>query len=172
MLIIYVQSCYNALFILIGIVNALCSMFWASLVALGLSCLRVVFCFFFSFGFRSFLLLLLFLALAFPVGFGWGGACLLMGIWFQEFALAFGTHLWSFNWYPFYGTQLRSLEFFWVCVLSLVVLSLLDALHLVVDTSSGEVAALGLLTVDCRIKVHMDLQADKSPVVVKGPFFP
>jgi hypothetical protein len=22
-----------------------------------------------------------------------------------------------------------------------------------------------------RIKVHMDLQADKSPVVVKGPFF-
>jgi hypothetical protein len=57
-------------------------------------------------------------------------------------------------------------------VLSLVVLSLLDALHLVVDTSSGEVAALGLLTVDCRIKVHMDLQVDKSPVVVKGPFFP
>jgi hypothetical protein len=30
----------------------------------------------------------------------------------------------------------------------------------------------GLLTVDCRIKVHMDLQADKSPTVVKGPFFP
>jgi hypothetical protein len=30
----------------------------------------------------------------------------------------------------------------------------------------------GLLTVDCRIKVHMDLQEDKSPVVVKGPFFP
>jgi hypothetical protein len=29
-----------------------------------------------------------------------------------------------------------------------------------------------LLTVDCRIKVHMDLQADKFPVVVKGPFFP
>jgi hypothetical protein len=28
-----------------------------------------------------------------------------------------------------------------------------------------------LLTVDCRIKVHLDLQADKSPVVVKGPFF-
>jgi hypothetical protein len=28
------------------------------------------------------------------------------------------------------------------------------------------------LTVDYRIKVHMDLQADKSPVVVKGPFFP
>jgi hypothetical protein len=28
------------------------------------------------------------------------------------------------------------------------------------------------LTVDCRIKVHMDLQVDKSPVVVKGPFFP
>jgi hypothetical protein len=30
----------------------------------------------------------------------------------------------------------------------------------------------GLLTVDCHIKVHLDLQADKSPVVVKGPFFP
>jgi hypothetical protein len=30
----------------------------------------------------------------------------------------------------------------------------------------------GLLTVDYRIKVCMDLQADKSPVVVKGPFFP
>jgi hypothetical protein len=29
-----------------------------------------------------------------------------------------------------------------------------------------------LLTVDYRIKVHMDLQADKSPIVVKGPFFP
>jgi hypothetical protein len=29
-----------------------------------------------------------------------------------------------------------------------------------------------LLTVDCRIKVYMDLQEDKSPVVVKGPFFP
>jgi hypothetical protein len=29
-----------------------------------------------------------------------------------------------------------------------------------------------LLTVDYRIKLHMDLQADKSPVVVKGPFFP
>jgi hypothetical protein len=30
----------------------------------------------------------------------------------------------------------------------------------------------GLLMVYIRIKVHMDLQADKSPVVVKGPFFP
>jgi hypothetical protein len=29
-----------------------------------------------------------------------------------------------------------------------------------------------VLTVDYRIKVHMDLQSDKSPVVVKGPFFP
>jgi hypothetical protein len=28
-----------------------------------------------------------------------------------------------------------------------------------------------LLMVDYRIKVHMDLQADKSPIVVKGPFF-
>jgi hypothetical protein len=30
----------------------------------------------------------------------------------------------------------------------------------------------GLLTVYIRINVYMDLQADKSPVVVKGPFFP
>jgi hypothetical protein len=29
-----------------------------------------------------------------------------------------------------------------------------------------------LLTVYNRIKLHMDLQADKSPVIVKGPFFP
>jgi hypothetical protein len=29
-----------------------------------------------------------------------------------------------------------------------------------------------LLMVDYRHKVHMDLQADKSTVVVKGPFFP
>jgi hypothetical protein len=29
-----------------------------------------------------------------------------------------------------------------------------------------------MLTVYIRIKVHMDLQVDKSPVVVKGPFFP
>jgi hypothetical protein len=29
-----------------------------------------------------------------------------------------------------------------------------------------------VLTEDYRIKVHMDLQADKSPVVVKRPFFP
>jgi hypothetical protein len=29
-----------------------------------------------------------------------------------------------------------------------------------------------VLTVDYRIKVHLDLQADKSSVVVKGPFFP
>jgi hypothetical protein len=30
----------------------------------------------------------------------------------------------------------------------------------------------GLLTVYIRIKVQLDLQADKSPLVVKGPFFP
>jgi hypothetical protein len=29
-----------------------------------------------------------------------------------------------------------------------------------------------MLTVDYRIKVHMDLQADKSTAVDKGPFFP
>jgi hypothetical protein len=30
----------------------------------------------------------------------------------------------------------------------------------------------GLLTFNSFIKVRLDLQADKSPVVVKGPFFP
>jgi hypothetical protein len=30
----------------------------------------------------------------------------------------------------------------------------------------------GVLTVNSCIKVRLDLQADKSPVVVKGPFFP
>jgi hypothetical protein len=29
----------------------------------------------------------------------------------------------------------------------------------------------GLLMVYTRIRLHMDLQAYKSPVVVKGPFF-
>jgi hypothetical protein len=36
--------------------------------------------------------------------------------------------------------------------------------------ASGRVE--GLLTVNSCIKVRLDLQADKSPVVVKGPFFP
>jgi hypothetical protein len=36
---------------------------------------------------------------------------------------------------------------------------------------SCEAETCRVLTVDYRIKVHMDLQADKSPVVVKGPFF-
>jgi hypothetical protein len=31
---------------------------------------------------------------------------------------------------------------------------------------------VSLLTVDYRIKVHMDLHVDKSTIVVKGPFFP
>jgi hypothetical protein len=31
---------------------------------------------------------------------------------------------------------------------------------------------MGLLTVYIRIKLQVDLQADKSSVVVKGPFFP
>jgi hypothetical protein len=30
----------------------------------------------------------------------------------------------------------------------------------------------GLLTVNSFIKVRLDLQADKSPIIVKGPFFP
>jgi hypothetical protein len=33
-------------------------------------------------------------------------------------------------------------------------------------------AATTVLTVNSCIKVHLDLQEDKSPVVVKGPFFP
>jgi hypothetical protein len=39
---------------------------------------------------------------------------------------------------------------------------------------STVMAGLGvsLLTVYIRIKVQVDLQADKSSVVVKGPFFP
>jgi hypothetical protein len=47
---------------------------------------------------------------------------------------------------------------------------------LVVDIGGeeqGDEYHLGrLLTVNSCIKVHMDSQADKSPVVVKGPFFP
>jgi hypothetical protein len=35
-----------------------------------------------------------------------------------------------------------------------------------------ERSAIPLLTVNSCIKVRLDLQADKSPVVVKGPFFP
>jgi hypothetical protein len=37
--------------------------------------------------------------------------------------------------------------------------------------SSGS-SSTGVLTVNSCIKVRLDLQADKSPVVVKGPFFP
>jgi hypothetical protein len=40
------------------------------------------------------------------------------------------------------------------------------------DPSPCCVPRENLLTVDYCIKVHMDLQADKSPVIVKGPFFP
>jgi hypothetical protein len=35
-----------------------------------------------------------------------------------------------------------------------------------------QIQTILVLTVDYRIKVHMDLQEDKSTVVVKGPFFP
>jgi hypothetical protein len=30
----------------------------------------------------------------------------------------------------------------------------------------------GLLMIYCHIKVRLDVQSDKSSVVVKGPFFP
>jgi hypothetical protein len=36
----------------------------------------------------------------------------------------------------------------------------------------GGAGASSLLTVNSCIKVRLDFQADKSPVVVKGPFFP
>jgi hypothetical protein len=38
--------------------------------------------------------------------------------------------------------------------------------------SSASYLVQDLLTVNSCIKVHLDLQADKSPVVVKRPFFP
>jgi hypothetical protein len=34
------------------------------------------------------------------------------------------------------------------------------------------IVEMRLLTVDCHIKVHLDLQADKSSIVSNGPFFP
>jgi hypothetical protein len=49
------------------------------------------------------------------------------------------------------------------------------SLHFADGGSDEDVAGDSLktmLTVDYRIKVHMNLQVDKSPVVVKGPFFP
>jgi hypothetical protein len=38
--------------------------------------------------------------------------------------------------------------------------------------SSDKCVARHLLTVNSCIKVRLDLQADKSPVIIKGPFFP
>jgi hypothetical protein len=40
------------------------------------------------------------------------------------------------------------------------------------DEGLNELEAGCLLTVNSCIKVRLDLKADKSPVVVKGPFFP
>jgi hypothetical protein len=40
------------------------------------------------------------------------------------------------------------------------------------DKSERNFVFVHLLMVYIRIKLHMDLQADESPVVVKGPFFP
>jgi hypothetical protein len=45
------------------------------------------------------------------------------------------------------------------------------------DQLPGKIGALHLhpqlvLTVYYHIKLHVDLQAEKSPIVVKGPFFP
>jgi hypothetical protein len=49
---------------------------------------------------------------------------------------------------------------------------LLKAAFMMLGMSSSSLNIWNVLTVDYRIKVHMDLQADKSPVVVNGPFFP
>jgi hypothetical protein len=49
------------------------------------------------------------------------------------------------------------------------------ALHVAASTPARRSKNFGtrsLLTVNSCIKVRLDLQADKSPVVVKGPFFP
>jgi hypothetical protein len=40
------------------------------------------------------------------------------------------------------------------------------------DIQDAEPIRSALLTVNSCIKVRLDLQADNSPVVVKGPFFP
>jgi hypothetical protein len=40
------------------------------------------------------------------------------------------------------------------------------------DQSEKEEGHGHVLTVNSCIKVRLDLQADKSPVIVKGPFFP
>jgi hypothetical protein len=40
--------------------------------------------------------------------------------------------------------------------------------HMILKAS----ASCSVLTVYNRIKLQVDLQVDKSPVVVKGPFFP
>jgi hypothetical protein len=64
-------------------------------------------------------------------------------------------------WEPFGRCQLCCMGYHSVCLgLPCKVLKSIDCRPLTV------------LTVDYRIKVHMDLQADKSPVVVKGPFIP
>jgi hypothetical protein len=41
-----------------------------------------------------------------------------------------------------------------------------------VGRRSAAAACDGVLMVNSCIKVHLDLQADKSPIIVKGPFFP
>jgi hypothetical protein len=130
---------------------------------LALSSDCVLFFFWFSpflVGFIASLLLFLFLAFALVVHFGWGGAWLIdefaSSLWLRgslayrwEFGfkclprllvafcdLSIGTLSMVLNW------DLWS--FYLVGVLSLVVLRLPDALHLVVSTSSGEVTTLGL----------------------------
>jgi hypothetical protein len=42
----------------------------------------------------------------------------------------------------------------------------------VTDPTGRSQGFTGVLSVYNRIKLQVDLQADKSPVVVKGPFFP
>jgi hypothetical protein len=44
-------------------------------------------------------------------------------------------------------------------------------MNLLLFVSKRQIQICMLFTVDGRIKVCLDLQADKSSVVVKGPFF-
>jgi hypothetical protein len=59
-------------------------------------------------------------------------------------------------------------------LLYLLIPKQLDALplHLCPRKTAIAYSSSSLLTVNSCIKVRLDLQADKSPVVVKGPFFP
>jgi hypothetical protein len=110
---------------------------------------------------------------------GAGGACILLAVrvklvdqrFFSVDELVDDLH----EWRDLGGARLMNLledlvipETFLVAVDDLVIPDA-DTGVAVLEEPVGVVV---LLTVYIHIKVHMDLQADKSPVVVKGPFFP